>query len=135
MAAVLRECPPDSAEAAQVVNRILEPFGGRLRREELLAGLEAVTDPRIEQYWQLTATINGWPPFRPTCRETCGCSPRCAPTGDRPQTAAWPARHAAGSRLAARGVTRCCQRARYAQFCRQATAAAARRERDQPACR
>jgi len=63
VAAVLRGCPPDSAEAAQVVNRILEPFGGRLRREELLAGLEVVTDPRIERYWQLTATINGWPPF------------------------------------------------------------------------
>ena len=63
MAAVLRGCPPDSAEAAQVVNRILEPFGGSLRRDELLAGLEVVTDPRIEQYWQLTATINGWPPF------------------------------------------------------------------------
>jgi hypothetical protein len=63
VAAVLRGCPPDSAEAAQVVNRILEPFGGRLRREELLAGLEVVTDSRIDRYWQLTATINGWPPF------------------------------------------------------------------------
>ena len=32
-------------------------------RAELIAGLEVVTDPRIERYWQLTATINGWPPF------------------------------------------------------------------------
>jgi hypothetical protein len=32
-------------------------------RAGLLAGLEAFTDPRIERYWQLTATINGWPPF------------------------------------------------------------------------
>jgi DNA-binding transcriptional MerR regulator len=62
-AAVLRGCPPDSAEAAQVVNRILEPFGGRPGREELLAGLEVVTDPRIDRYWNLTAIINGWPPF------------------------------------------------------------------------
>jgi hypothetical protein len=30
---------------------------------ELLDQLEALADPRIEQYWQLTATINGWPPF------------------------------------------------------------------------
>jgi hypothetical protein len=65
VAAVLRGCSPDSAEAAQVVNRILEPVAGEhpLNREELLAGLEVVTDPRIERYWQLTATINGWPPF------------------------------------------------------------------------
>jgi hypothetical protein len=32
-------------------------------RAGLLARLEACTDPRIERYWQLTATINGWPPF------------------------------------------------------------------------
>ena len=65
VAAVLRGCQPDSAEAAQVVNRILEPVPGEhpLDREELLAGLEVVTDPRIDRYWQLTATINGWPPF------------------------------------------------------------------------
>jgi DNA-binding transcriptional MerR regulator len=65
VAAVLRGCPPDSAEAAQVLNRILEPVPGMhpLDREELIAGLEVTTDPRIERYWQLTATINGWPPF------------------------------------------------------------------------
>ena len=36
VAAVLRGCPPDSAEAAQVVNRILEPVPGvhPLGREE-----------------------------------------------------------------------------------------------------
>ena len=65
VAAVLRGCPPDSAEAAQVLNRILEPAPGEhpVDREELIAGLEVTTDPRIERYWQLTATINGWPPF------------------------------------------------------------------------
>jgi len=65
VAAVLRGCPPDSAEAAQVLNRILEPVPGvhPVDREELIAGLEVATDPRIERYWQLTATINGWPPF------------------------------------------------------------------------
>lgn len=64
-AAVLRGCPPDSAEAAQVVHRLLEPAPGGhpLDREELLARLEVVTDPRIDRYWQLTATVNGWPPF------------------------------------------------------------------------
>jgi DNA-binding transcriptional MerR regulator len=64
-AAVLRGCPPDSAEAAQVVSRLLEPVPGEhpVDRRELIAGLEAATDPRIDWYWQLTATINGWPPF------------------------------------------------------------------------
>jgi hypothetical protein len=65
VAAVLRGCPPDSAEAAQVVSRILEPAPGEhpMGREELIAGLEVTTDPRIDRYAQLTATINGWPPF------------------------------------------------------------------------
>ncbi len=64
-AAVLRGCPPDSAEAGQVVQRILEPVPGKhpLDRAELLAVLEVITDPRIDRYWQLTAAINGWPPF------------------------------------------------------------------------
>jgi DNA-binding transcriptional MerR regulator len=63
VAALLRGCPPDSAEAATVVSRILEPNGWNARREELLAGLEILFDPRIERYWQLTAIINGLPPF------------------------------------------------------------------------
>ncbi len=63
VAALLRGCPPGSAEAAKVVNRILEPNGWNARREELLAGLEMLFDPRIERYWQLTAIINRLPPF------------------------------------------------------------------------
>jgi hypothetical protein len=65
VAAVLRGCPPDSAEAAQVASRILEAVPGEhpVDREELIAGLEVTTDPRIDRYWQLTATINGWPAF------------------------------------------------------------------------
>jgi hypothetical protein len=65
VAAVLRGCPPDSAEASQVVSRLLEPVPGEhpVDREALIAGLEVATDPRIDRYWQLTAAINGWPPF------------------------------------------------------------------------
>jgi len=63
VAAVLRGCPPDSAEAAAVVDQIMASAPGSLDRARLLAGLEAGTDPRIERYWQLTATINGRPPF------------------------------------------------------------------------
>jgi len=64
-AAVHRGCPPDAAEAAGIVDRILEPAAGNhlMRREELAADLEVFTDLRIEWYWQLTATINGRPPF------------------------------------------------------------------------
>jgi hypothetical protein len=49
------------------VRRLLEPIPGEhpADREELIAGLEAATDPRIDRYQQLTATINGWPPFPP----------------------------------------------------------------------
>jgi len=63
VAALLRGCPPGSAEAAKVVNRILEPNGFSARRGELLAGLEMLFDPQVERYWQLTAIINGLPPF------------------------------------------------------------------------
>jgi hypothetical protein len=63
VAALLRGCPSGSAEAAKVVNRILEPNGWSALREELLAGLEVLFDPRVERYWQLTAIINGLAPF------------------------------------------------------------------------
>jgi DNA-binding transcriptional MerR regulator len=63
VAAVLRGCPPDSAEAAQVVDRIMASAPGSRDRAWLLAGLEAYTDPRIDRYWQLSATISGRPPF------------------------------------------------------------------------
>jgi hypothetical protein len=48
---------------ARVVDQILEPAGASGREAELLTRLEVLSDPRIERYWQLTATINGWPPF------------------------------------------------------------------------
>jgi len=63
VAAVLRGCPPDSAEAAQVVDLVMASAPDGQDRAGLLAGLEAFTDPRIDRYWQLTATINGRPPF------------------------------------------------------------------------
>jgi len=63
VAALLRGCPPGSAEAAKVVNRILEPNGWDARRGELVAGLQLLFDPKVERYWQLTAIINGLPPF------------------------------------------------------------------------
>lgn len=60
-AARRRGVPPGSAEAAQIVERILA--GSHVGRAELLAQLEAGTDPRIERYWELTAVISGRGPF------------------------------------------------------------------------
>ena len=62
-AARQRGVPPGSAEAARIVERILAGAPGGLRRAELLAQLEAATDPRIERYWELTAIISGRGPF------------------------------------------------------------------------
>jgi DNA-binding transcriptional MerR regulator len=62
-AARQRGVPPGSAEAAQIVERILAGAPGSLDRAELLAQLEAGTDPRIERYWELTAIISGRGPF------------------------------------------------------------------------
>jgi DNA-binding transcriptional MerR regulator len=61
-AALSRGVPPDSAEAGRVIDRILGGPGSP-GRAELLAQLEVFTDPRIERYWQLPATINGREPF------------------------------------------------------------------------
>ena len=36
------------------------------QRASLREGLETFTDRRVERYWQLMGTINGWPPFEPT---------------------------------------------------------------------
>jgi DNA-binding transcriptional MerR regulator len=56
----------ESAEpiVADVVAEYVRAFDGTDGpdfRRRLLDGLEAGNDPRIERYWQLLATINGWP--------------------------------------------------------------------------
>jgi DNA-binding transcriptional MerR regulator len=59
--------PPESAEGAEVVDRILgEAKAAHTRADllELLTPLEAlVTDARGERYWELVGVINGWPPY------------------------------------------------------------------------
>jgi hypothetical protein len=42
-----------------MVDQILEPAGASGRQAEVIARLEVLSDPRIERYWQLTATISG----------------------------------------------------------------------------
>jgi hypothetical protein len=62
-AALQREVPAGSAEAARIVAQILACSPGRTRQAELLAQLETADDPRIERYWQLTSIISGKGPF------------------------------------------------------------------------
>ena len=59
---------PDSAEAAPVLDELVGAFAAAFGRtdddayrRELLARVEHGNDPRAERYWQLLATINGWP--------------------------------------------------------------------------
>jgi DNA-binding transcriptional MerR regulator/AcrR family transcriptional regulator len=61
--ALERDIAPGSAEAARIVDAILTGTAADQRRGELLTQLEDIIDPRIERYWKLTATINGWPSF------------------------------------------------------------------------
>jgi DNA-binding transcriptional MerR regulator len=54
---------PESAEGAEVLDRILGGAPDARRRAELLAQLEVITDSRAERYWELVGVINGWPPY------------------------------------------------------------------------
>jgi DNA-binding transcriptional MerR regulator len=64
---------PTSAEARPVVDELAGAFAaaaGRTDdaayRRELADGIDSGNDPRAERYWQLMATINGWPPVPST---------------------------------------------------------------------
>ena len=50
---------------ADLVGRYAETFGTADTpdyRSKLLLRLQIASDPRVERYWHLLATINGWPP-------------------------------------------------------------------------
>ena len=64
---------PSSPEAAQIVDEIAPGFAGPgddpadpAWRARLADRLATGTDARAERYWQLLATINGWPPVPAT---------------------------------------------------------------------
>jgi len=52
---------PHSEEATRVVGRILAGAGLDGDRAALADQLERFTDARVERYWALLGTINGWP--------------------------------------------------------------------------
>jgi hypothetical protein len=62
-AATQRGVAPESAEAAEVLRRILGDTQDAQRIDQVLRHAEAFTDVRAERYWRLVGVINGWPPF------------------------------------------------------------------------
>ncbi|RKN47205.1 MerR family transcriptional regulator [Streptomyces hoynatensis] len=59
---------PDSPAAAPVLAELVARYAAEFGAEDtpayrarLLTRLEAGNDPRAERYWQLMATVNGWP--------------------------------------------------------------------------
>ena len=64
---------PESPEAAPFVDELVGAFAAAFGRtddpayrRELLTRVEQANEPRAERYWQLLATINGWPPVPTT---------------------------------------------------------------------
>ncbi|MGI5247202.1 MerR family transcriptional regulator [Dactylosporangium sp. CA-139066] len=61
--------PSPAAAVDEVMARWAETAGRRDSpelRDEVIAALEGAIEPRAERYWQLMATINGWPPIPST---------------------------------------------------------------------
>jgi DNA-binding transcriptional MerR regulator len=67
-AAIAAEVQPPSAEAAVIVADLVAHYARTFGntdtpeyRAKLLTRLEVANDPRVERYWHLISTINGWP--------------------------------------------------------------------------
>ncbi|MFG2037463.1 MerR family transcriptional regulator [Dactylosporangium sp. NPDC048998] len=61
--------PDPAAVVDEVMGRWAEAAGradSPELRDEVVAALEGAIEPRAERYWQLMATINGWPPIPAT---------------------------------------------------------------------
>ncbi|MEU8773519.1 hypothetical protein [Streptomyces sp. NPDC048606] len=63
-----RPCPSASAQDASLADLLGDLYADAFERADeddlrrwLLARLRTTADPRAERYWQLLATINGWP--------------------------------------------------------------------------
>ena len=71
---------PASAEAAAVLARFVP---ADLDRRELAASIETFSDRRVERYWALLGTLNGWEPWPSTIPafEWTAAALRAHPTG------------------------------------------------------
>jgi DNA-binding transcriptional MerR regulator len=63
--AVAAGIAPDSAEAADVLARVVAPELDAAGRAELAATITTFSDRRVERYWALLGVLNGWEPFPP----------------------------------------------------------------------
>jgi DNA-binding transcriptional MerR regulator len=61
--AIEREVAPDSAEAAEILERVLDEVPDAGHWADLLRRQGLFTDPRALRYWELLGVINGWPPY------------------------------------------------------------------------
>jgi DNA-binding transcriptional MerR regulator len=61
-AAVATGIAPGSAEGQSVLERIVSPELDAAGRDELATTIATFTDRRVERYWQLLGTLNGWDP-------------------------------------------------------------------------
>ncbi|MDG4766169.1 MerR family transcriptional regulator [Solwaraspora sp. WMMD406] len=56
---------PESADARQILDRIVDADLPGPERLRLAAQTETFTDRRVERYWQLLGVLNGWPAAPP----------------------------------------------------------------------
>jgi DNA-binding transcriptional MerR regulator len=68
-----RGVTPEAPEAAAVAGTVVARWAAAAGRpddtglrDEIVAALDLAVEPRAERYWQLMATINGWPPIPAT---------------------------------------------------------------------
>jgi DNA-binding transcriptional MerR regulator len=61
-AALAAGIAPDSAEGQAVLRRLISPELDPAGRDEIAAAIATFTDRRVERYWQLLGTLNGWQP-------------------------------------------------------------------------
>ena len=65
-AAVAAGIAPGSAEGQSVLHRLVSPELDAAGRDDLAAKTATFTDRRVERYWGLLGTLNGWEPRPPT---------------------------------------------------------------------
>ncbi|MGO1051515.1 MerR family transcriptional regulator [Crossiella sp. CA198] len=53
---------PDSAEAKEILGRVVSPELSAAERVRLADGWAVFTDRRVARYWALLGVLNGWPP-------------------------------------------------------------------------
>jgi len=60
-AAVAAGVAPESPEGRATLEQIIDPALPAERRRRLADEVDTFTDRRVERYWQLLGTLNGWP--------------------------------------------------------------------------